>query len=186
MVRIWMSFFKYLNKEADPNMNIAPYSNEKNSPLFNIKAVVTQTGLKPDTIRAWERRYGFPKPKRTEGGHRQYTQRDIDTLKWLIDRQEEGLSISHAIDLWRSKIEQGENPIDDRNDAVREKSRVPVFNIEGKQLDYLRQIWIDACLSFDREVAERVLAQAFALYSPDVVAIEIRVDIGFYGMTQTT
>ena len=49
--------------------------------VYNIKAVVLETGLKPPTIRAWERRYGLPSPQRTEGGHRQYTQRDIDTLK---------------------------------------------------------------------------------------------------------
>ena len=78
-------------------------SNTNNkTPVFNIKAVVKQTGLNPATIRAWERRYGFPSPRRTEGGHRQYSQRDIDTLNWLIARQDEGMSISHAIELWRS------------------------------------------------------------------------------------
>jgi DNA-binding transcriptional MerR regulator len=39
------------------------------APTFNLKAVVRETGLKPDTIRAWERRYGLPHPKRTAGGH---------------------------------------------------------------------------------------------------------------------
>jgi hypothetical protein len=29
-------------------------------PTYNLKAVVRETGLKPDTLRAWERRYGFP------------------------------------------------------------------------------------------------------------------------------
>ena len=39
-------------------------------PYFNLKAVVQQTGLKPDTLRAWERRYGLPTPQRSSGGHR--------------------------------------------------------------------------------------------------------------------
>ena len=30
-------------------------------PLFNLKAVVRQTGIKPDTLRAWVRRYGLPR-----------------------------------------------------------------------------------------------------------------------------
>ena len=33
--------------------------------------------------------------------------------------------------------------------------------------------WISACLGFDREKAEQVLAQAFALFSPNVVCIEV-------------
>ena len=70
-------------------------------PTFNMKVVVQETGLTPDTLRAWERRYGMPRPERTEGGHRLYSQYEIDMLKWLIVRQEEGLSISNAVDLWR-------------------------------------------------------------------------------------
>ena len=70
------------------------------TPIFNLKAVVQETGLKPDTLRAWERRYGLPEPQRTASGHRLYTQRDIAILKWLIDRQVEGLSISRAVALW--------------------------------------------------------------------------------------
>jgi methanogenic corrinoid protein MtbC1 len=154
-------------------MNVTAINNDPDTPLFNMKAVVTQTCLKPDTIRAWERRYGFPQPKRTVGGHRQYTQRDIDTLKWMIARQEEGISISHAIDLWRSKVNQGEDPIYDRKENSEEKRSVPVLGLEGKQIDQFREAWLDACLSFDRETAERILAQSFALYSPDVVCIEI-------------
>ena len=38
-----------------------------NTPTFNLKVVVRETGLKPDTLRAWERRYGIPQPQRTSG-----------------------------------------------------------------------------------------------------------------------
>ncbi len=61
------------------------------TPIYNLKAVVQETGLKPDTLRAWERRYGsLPEPNRTGGGHRLYSQQDINTLKWLLARQDEG------------------------------------------------------------------------------------------------
>jgi DNA-binding transcriptional MerR regulator len=48
------------------------------TPTYNLKAVVQETGLKPDTLRAWERRYGQPQPQRTLGGHRLYSQQDIE------------------------------------------------------------------------------------------------------------
>ncbi|MGD8857690.1 MAG: MerR family transcriptional regulator, partial [Chloroflexota bacterium] len=73
----------------------------RQTPTFNMKAVVQETGIRPDTLRAWERRYDLPTPERTEGGHRIYSQRDVDTLKWLMVRQEEGLSISHAVELFK-------------------------------------------------------------------------------------
>ena len=43
------------------------------TPLFNTKAVSQETGVPADTFRAWERRYGVPRPQRTEGGHRLYS-----------------------------------------------------------------------------------------------------------------
>jgi DNA-binding transcriptional MerR regulator len=72
----------------------------KETPAFNMKVVVQETGLKPDTLRAWERRYNLPQPERTEGGHRLYSRQDIELLKWLISRQDEGMNISHAVELW--------------------------------------------------------------------------------------
>ena len=80
-------------------------------PAYNLKVVVQETGLKPDTLRAWERRYGLPQPERTAGGHRLYSQRDIDTLKWLVARQEEGMSISRAVELWARLTEEGQDPL---------------------------------------------------------------------------
>ncbi|MDP9001070.1 MAG: MerR family transcriptional regulator [Myxococcota bacterium] len=43
------------------------------------------TGIELDTLRMWERRYGFPKPERSEGGSRVYSDADVESLK-LISR----------------------------------------------------------------------------------------------------
>lgn len=50
-----------------------------------IAAVERETGLGKDTLRAWERRYGFPSPARDAAGDRRYAQAQIDQLK-LIGR----------------------------------------------------------------------------------------------------
>ncbi len=70
-------------------------------PTYNLKAVLKETGIAADTLRAWERRYGLPMPERTPGGHRLYSQHDIYLVKWLIARQAEGLSISRAVQQWK-------------------------------------------------------------------------------------
>ena len=136
-------------------------------------AVVAKTGLSPATIRAWERRYGFPRPKRTAGGHRQYSQRDIDTLKWLKARQDEGLSISHAIELWHSFTNQGIDPLQAAVSVSKEPRSLQPTPIEGSQLDQFRQAWLTACLEFDRQTAEQILVRAFALFDSETVCIEV-------------
>jgi DNA-binding transcriptional MerR regulator len=143
------------------------------TPVFNIKAVVNQTGLNPATIRAWERRYGFPHPHRTAGGHRQYSQRDIDTLKWLITRQEEGMSISHAIELLRTYDERGEDPVLAQAEAIEDTARQVAPVVDGEQIDQLREAWISSCLALDRGAAEQIMAIAFAQFAPETVCFEL-------------
>jgi DNA-binding transcriptional MerR regulator len=56
---------------------------------LNIASVERDTGLSKDTLRVWERRYGFPAPARDALGERMYSIEDIDklrTLKRLLDR----------------------------------------------------------------------------------------------------
>lgn len=56
--------------------------------MFHIGAVARMTGLSPDIIRAWERRYGVIEPHRTSTRHRLYSREDIGRLaliKNLVD-----------------------------------------------------------------------------------------------------
>ena len=81
------------------------------APTYNIKVVLNKTGIAADTLRAWERRYGLPVPQRTAGGHRLYSEYDIETIKWLLAKQDEGLSISRAVDLWNEQTASGSDPL---------------------------------------------------------------------------
>lgn len=141
------------------------------NPSFNLKAVVIETGLKPDTLRAWERRYGLPNPKRTDGGHRLYTQHDIDTLKWLIARQKDGLSISRAVDLWHKLEKDNKKPLQ----AMPITSTEPPIQqfSSGVTLIELRDAWVETCKDFDEQRAEHLISQAMAMYPPELVCFDI-------------
>lgn len=55
----------------------------------NIAVVERDTGLGKDTLRVWERRYGFPRPERDENGDRVYSPAEVGRLrlvKRLMDR----------------------------------------------------------------------------------------------------
>ncbi len=143
------------------------------TPTFNLKAVIQETGLKPDTLRAWERRYGLPQPKRTAGGHRLYSQRDIEMLKWLVARQEEGLSISRAVALWQQLQADGQDPLRDPAYGLPETTVAPAFIPRGNKVADLREDWLNACLAFDEAAAEQVLTYAFAIFPAETVCFEI-------------
>ena len=64
--------------------------------LFPIRVVAQLTGINPVTIRAWERRYGLVRPERTPGGHRLYSQVDVERLQAASRLVARGLSISGA------------------------------------------------------------------------------------------
>jgi DNA-binding transcriptional MerR regulator len=140
------------------------------TPNYNIKAVAHETGLKPDTLRAWERRYGLPNPARSQGGHRLYSQRDIEIFKWLKARQLEGLSISRAVKLWRQMEREGQDPLRMQPYVQQQPDEIPMG---GNEIGMLREAWIEACKAFDERSAERILNQAFAIHPPEVVCLEI-------------
>lgn len=53
------------------------------SPLWPIADVERDTGVGKDTLRVWERRYGFPSPARDGQGQRHYTQAEVDRLRQI-------------------------------------------------------------------------------------------------------
>lgn len=61
-------------------------------------------GVSPNTLRSWERRFGYPKPRRTQGGHRQYDLGELESLRRALH---ETHNISSAIELARQR---GEGP----------------------------------------------------------------------------
>jgi MerR family transcriptional regulator, light-induced transcriptional regulator len=57
-------------------------------------------GVSPNTLRSWERRYGFPRPSRSAGGHRHYTLSEIESLRATLA---ETHNVSSAVALARQR-----------------------------------------------------------------------------------
>lgn len=51
--------------------------------IYTIQVVGEATGVPPSTLRYWEKAYGLISPQRTAGGHRLYSQEDVERIKWL-------------------------------------------------------------------------------------------------------
>ncbi len=142
------------------------------TPRYNLGVVIRETGIKPDTLRAWERRYGLPVPQRTDGGHRLYSEYDIQTIRWLIQRQSEGMRISNIVQHWQALLDDGKDPLEELQKGSPSVKK-PEESVFGLITSELREKWIEACLSFDELVADHILSQSFALYPMETVCIEI-------------
>lgn len=68
--------------------------------------VCRRTGLKPDLLRAWERRYGIVRPGRSQTGRRLYTDGDIERLLLLKRAVDGGRPIGHLVRLDRRQLEE--------------------------------------------------------------------------------
>ncbi len=70
-------------------------------------AAAVMLGISPNTLRSWERRYGFPRPLRSAGGHRQYALTEIESLRLTLA---ETHNVSSAVSLARDRGEGPSSP----------------------------------------------------------------------------
>jgi DNA-binding transcriptional MerR regulator len=61
------------------------------APLASISTVERDTGLSKDTLRVWERRYGFPQPSRDSNGERAYPADQLEKLRVIRRLMDRGL-----------------------------------------------------------------------------------------------
>jgi len=80
--------------------NSAGHGDSIEMPGIRTNAAAEVLGVSPNTLRSWERRYGYPKPKRTVGNHRNYELVELQTLR---DALAQTGNISSAIELARQR-----------------------------------------------------------------------------------
>ncbi|RTR01519.1 MerR family transcriptional regulator [Halomonas nitroreducens] len=69
------------------------------TPLYPIREVSRLTGVNAVTLRAWERRYGLIRPRRTPKGHRLYAREDIERVERILQWLNRGVPVSQVREL---------------------------------------------------------------------------------------
>lgn len=69
---------------------------------LRIRTIARLTGIREATLRAWERRYGFPSPARGQNNYRSYSRDEVEAIRRVAALLEEGFSASEAIGQVRS------------------------------------------------------------------------------------
>jgi len=129
-----------------------------NEPLYNIGAVSRMTDVAETTLRVWERRYDFPNSSRTDGGHRLYSQNEVNRLQWVKSRVDEGMQISQAIKALHHTEQEGR--------AVAAPMSLLTSPINGgENLSAFYDRLLNALLKHDTVYADRIIAEALTVYS---------------------
>lgn len=76
------------------------------SGLHPVRIVSQRTGLTPDVLRAWERRYRAIQPVRSPGGQRHYSDADIERLTLLSRASRAGRQIGQLVPLANDELQK--------------------------------------------------------------------------------
>ncbi|SDH19894.1 DNA-binding transcriptional regulator, MerR family [Vibrio xiamenensis] len=116
---------------------------------YAIREVSELTGVKPVTLRAWQRRYNLIKPHRTEKGHRLYSEANIEHIRLIQSWLAKGVAIGKVRALLESPSEQ---------------AKVIEAPNQLAEVDEL----LDSLARLQRGKAEAVIARTFKEYPIDI------------------
>ena len=155
---------------------MTPISDFSDNPKYTIKAVSVQTGIRPITLRAWERRYEVLTPSRSDNRYRLYSDRDIAILRWVQSRMSNGVSISMAVTELRQITDTGNWP----ESIPLSKPITPAQAAAPPEL-YARELF-QTLKRHDEAEAENLLRETFSFFDLKTVLFKILtpclVDIG--------
>jgi DNA-binding transcriptional MerR regulator len=146
--------------------------------VFSIGAVARVLGVPAPTLRNWEERYEVVVPLRSPGGHRLYSRRQLEQLRFLRDGISFGLSSADAHRLLRERLDGGVGLFS--NDHSSSAGILLILLAErdvhaGNFVEYfLRTEGYDVALVVNEDEA---LAQT-ELKTPDVAVIDLSISDG--------
>lgn len=73
---------------------------------LSIAALALETGIAKDTLRMWERRYGFPQPVRSPRGERRYPAQQVTRLRQMRRLLDQGMRPGQVLTLSAEELEQ--------------------------------------------------------------------------------
>ena len=146
-------------------------------PKYRIKAVSSKTGIRPVTLRAWERRHAILSPHRSGNKYRVYSERDIAILRWLKSQVDKGVPISTAANELKDMQKNGIWP-----DAL-----PPTPNVSpSKKTDTPPEVYVQklyrALIKHDEATATVIMKEIRENYDLNTICMDILtptlVDIG--------
>lgn len=124
---------------------------------YSVGEIAARTGLRPATIRVWERRYGFPTPIRKSSGHRLYSDADLARLGLVVRAMRLGL---RAGDVIRKSADELERMVTSADASIQHEGGPSLVDL------------VDAVSSLDSIRLQQLLVGQLSTLGPSRFAIE--------------
>lgn len=146
----------------------------QNDPIYNIGVVARMTDIPAATLRVWERRYDFPDTARTEGGHRLYSEQNVQQLKWVKAKIDEGMQTRQAVRALKTLQKEGGFPPDEAEGAALFPS-IQGEDAEGMDtyVELLQNRLFESLVQLDTPTADKLFDEAMAFYAPEDVIMHM-------------
>ncbi len=95
----------------------------------SIAAVERATGLSKDTLRVWERRYGFPQPERDAAGDRAYPADQVERLRVIRRLMDAGHRPGGIVSLPMAALQALAAPVEVTTDSVKGLQQAPDLTV---------------------------------------------------------
>ncbi len=132
--------------------------------LFPVRIVALRSGLTPDLLRAWERRYKVVQLQRSAGRQRLYSEADVELLTLLRRAVESGRPISQVASLDAGALR---TLIDERARKSALANTPPSAAIVTESGDSVIATALEAVVRFDADALSNVLRRAALLLGVD-------------------
>ena len=123
---------------------------------LRIGELSTRTGVSPELLRAWERRYALLRPERSAGGFRLYSPDDESRVRRMLGHIDAGLAAAEAA---RLAIGDAGQPASEAGHALAPEQQAAEL--------------ADALERFDDDGAQAVLDRLFSSYGLDTVMAQV-------------
>lgn len=125
---------------------------------YTVRAAARATGVTEGRLRTWERRYGIPKPGRSDTGRRLYDDDDLAMIRRMVALTDAGLAAAEAAEAVLAEAASGVIPTAEVAPPV-----VPVVDPSVERL-------VASARAFDERSVQSVMAEAVAEYGwPEVL-----------------
>lgn len=140
---------------------------------YALGAVSRLTGLSPELLRAWERRYGVVEPLRTPGGTRRYRAEDLERLRLLKAAVDAGHRIGNVASLPTDALRGLERPTPERTPPPLDPVLEAVERMDAAEAQRLIGLQLSALgpARFAREFAAPLAHEIGARWSSDGLGI---------------
>lgn len=142
---------------------------------YPLRAASRITGLSPELLRAWERRYAVVVPMRTPGGTRRYRPADLEKLRLVKAAVDAGHRISRVAEMDEGELVAAARPstVVPRNQAHLEEILTAIERFDSVETQRLLSLQLSALgpVRFARQIAKPLVYEIGERWSRGEISI---------------